>query len=335
MTHADSVEPEIDIMYHIVNGHYDTALELAGKLPVSVKASTMADVYRSMGDYQKAYFAMVDARYVADSLNSIKQNNVLGDYMLQLSQERLDLERAAIEKELHAMKERYTYIFIGLFIAFLAYVIYRRTRKVNSLRQHNVKLDKARKAEQEAREQAEKALDIKNEFLNNISHELRTPLNPIVGFSDIMATPGFELGEEERKVMSQHISENSKILTSIIDNMIELSYYESKTSLPKEDVISPNVICLSMLDSMKQYKKDTVQVVFTSDVVDSLAIKTDAMSVQKVLQNLYDNALKYTESGTITLHCEERGNMITFSVADTGIGIKPERQDDGNGVEHV
>ena len=82
-----------------------------------------------------------------------------------------------------------------------------------------------------------KELDVKREFVNNIAQELRSPLNPITGFSDILADSSIELQPEEREMMSTHIKENSKVLTNLIDNMIELSLYESKNSLPNKRVI--------------------------------------------------------------------------------------------------
>lgn len=125
--------------------------------------------------------------------------------------------------------------------------------------------------------------------------------------------------------MNEHIQESAKRLTGIIDGMFELSYYESKSSLDKTEVFSPNLLCQNAIDIMRDHhKKPSVDVHLHTTVKDDLVVKSDMQAVSKVLHHLLDNAIKYTDEGGVLLSCSEEDGRVRFSVSDTGRGIEPE-----------
>ena len=202
------------------------------------------------------------------------------------------------------------------------------TRK---LRYENALLDKANQEEREARVfehqercKAEKELDLKREFLNKLARQLRTPLNPITGFSNILASDNIQLSPEEREMMNAHIQEGAKRLTGIIDGMFELSYYESKSALDKTEEFSPNLLCQNAIDTLKDRHKPGVELHLHSSVKDDFVVKSDMQAVSKVLHHLLDNAIKYTEEGSVLLNCTVVDDRIRFTVSDTGRGIESE-----------
>ena len=111
-----------------------------------------------------------------------------------------------------------------------------------------------------------------------------------------------------------------------IDRMVELSFYESAEMLPKEDVFSPNVLCQNAFDYANMHqKKEGVEIIYRTELSDSLTIRSDFQDVDKVVRELVGNACKFTDEGAILLLCQEKDGYVRFIVSDTGSGITSER----------
>ena len=113
-----------------------------------------------------------------------------------------------------------------------------------------------------------------------------------------------------------------------IDEMAELSFYESKNVLLLDAHVHPNILCSHMVDAMASRCKPGVKMTYTSQVADGKTIKSNMDGLQHLLGHLLENAVRYTEKGQITLTCEEIDNKIRFSVTDTGCGIPADKQND-------
>jgi len=162
-------------------------------------------------------------------------------------------------------------------------------------------------------------IEIKNNFIRNLTYDLREPLNPITGFSDLLETGNLE--PEERKNLSQQIKSSSTVLSKLFNDLAELSYYENLESIPQTDMISPNMLCQHMIDSLQGQGKAGVDLVFKTTVSDTTEFPTNYESIERVLRHLIVNALLYTEKGCVTLECSLNDNNVRFSVTDTGRGI--------------
>lgn len=322
-TTADGIEKEIETEWHLLNGRYEEALAATEGMPISRVYFMKASISHRMGRDAEAYANLLRDKQINDSISAISQNDIVSEYIMQLTDERLEVERMQLQADADRQLALYRWMAIGAVLCLLVYIIWGRMKTISQLKHSNAELDQARQAEHSAREEAEKALDVKREFINNISHELRTPLNPITGFSDILATPGFELSAEERSALSQHIKDSSHTLTGIIDHMIELSYYESKASLQLDDIVHPNMVCQSIVDEMKMHNQPGVTLQFRPDLLDMIHVRTDLQSVQKVLRQLVENAQKHTTEGSIRIRTYATDGAICFSVTDTGEGIPP------------
>ena len=121
---------------------------------------------------------------------------------------------------------------------------------------------------------------MKNEFITHITNELRAPLNPIEGFSDILGTKEYELQADEREELSHLIKNSSKHITRLIDELAELSLYESKKSLPVNYTLSPNHLCRHMVDTMRPRCKEGVRIFFESELSDDFAVQTNHEAVE-------------------------------------------------------
>jgi signal transduction histidine kinase len=121
------------------------------------------------------------------------------------------------------------------------------------------------------------------------------------------------------------IKDSSKTITKLIDEMAELSLYESKKSLPINYTLSPTHLCRHMVDSMRPKCKQGVRMYFESELPDDYVIPTNAEALQTLLRHLIENAIQYTDKGVITIACTEYEDNVRISVTDTGKGIPLER----------
>ena len=314
-----TIEPVVEVNHEILNGNYEEALRLCEQLAPEKKAERMAVIYHRMGNDQKAYEQMAKFKKINDSIVLVSHGNVVASCYVQMNNERLKLEQKILEEENAKLRRWITLIVIFFIVFFLAFLLLRHHRRISHLEEENKKLD-------EARRQAEKAFDMKNEFITNITNELRAPLTPIEGFSDILGTKEYELLPEEREQLSHLIKDSSKTITKLIDELAELSLYESKKSLPMNYQLSPNHLCRHMVDSMRPKCKEGVRLYYETDLSDDYAILTNQEGVTTLLRHLIENAIQYTDHGVITVACEDFEDHVRTSVTDTGQGIPPERR---------
>jgi signal transduction histidine kinase len=168
---------------------------------------------------------------------------------------------------------------------------------------------------------------MKNEFITNITNELRAPLNPIEGFTDILVTQDYDLQHEEREQLSKHIKDSSKTISRLIDELAELSLYESKKTLPLNHSMSPNHICRHMVDAMRPTCKPGVRMYFETELPDDYEAKTNLDAMEILLRHLIENAVQHTDHGVITVAATEYDENIRISVSDTGYGVAPEHRE--------
>ena len=317
-----TIEPVVEVNYHIINGNYQEALRLCKDLSPDKQAERMAIIYHRMGNNDKAYEQMVRCKKINDSIVLVSHGNVVASCYVQMNNERMKLEQKLLEEENTRLKRILVFSIIGVIIVVLAAVLLQHHLRIKRLEKENARLDKARK-------KAEKAFDMKNEFINNITNELREPLNPIEGFSDILGTKDYELQPEEREELSNMIKDSSKTITKLIDEMAELSLYESKKTLPMNYTLSPNHLCRHMVDSYRPKCKKGVRMYFETDLPEKYEIQTNLEAFEALLRHLIENAIQYTDEGVITVACSEYEDKVRTSVTDTGRGIPEER------YEHV
>ena len=314
-----TLEPVVEVNYQIINGNYQEALRLCQQLSPDKRAERMAVIYHRMGDDKKAYEQMANFKKINDSIVLVSHGNVVASCFVQMNNERLKLEQKILEDENVKLKRVYVYTIIGVVILILALILWQHHVRIKRLEKENAQLEKAHK-------KAEKAFDMKNEFINNITNELRAPLNPIEGFTDILATQDYDLRPEEREELSKMIKNSSKHITKIIDEMAELSFYESKKSLPVNYTMSPNHLCRHMVDALRPKCKQGVRMFFETELPEEFELHTNHEAVEALLRHLIENAIQYTEKGVITVACSEYGEMLRVSVTDTGKGIPAEHR---------
>ena len=169
---------------------------------------------------------------------------------------------------------------------------------------------------------AEKASQMKSLFLANMSHEIRTPLNAIEGFTRIIVETD---SEEERMKYYQIVESNNQRLSSLINEILDLSRVESGEIQLKKAMTDINQLCDNIKQLFKFRCPESVKLEFEKPMMTA-TMNTDANRLIQVLSNLISNALKHTTTGSITYGFRVINEMkeIEFFVKDTGTGIEPE-----------
>ena len=196
------------------------------------------------------------------------------------------------------------------------------SRKVRLLSEQLEIANKKLKEYEEKALKAEKASQMKSLFLANMSHEIRTPLNAIEGFSRVIAETD---SDEERMKYYQIIESNNQRLTSLINEILDLSRVESGEIQIKKEDTDINLMCENIKQLFKFRCPDSVKLEFKKPLMTA-TMKTDANRLIQVLSNLISNALKHTAMGSITygFNIIKEMKEIEFFVKDTGSGIPPE-----------
>ena len=177
----------------------------------------------------------------------------------------------------------------------------------------------------EAKERAEESNKLKSAFLANMSHEIRTPLNAIVGFSGILASTEEE--DEEAKQEYMHIIEdNNNLLLQLISDILDLSKIEAGTLEFVYSNVDINELFYNLEDSAKMRNKNQkVQIIYNKKIQECY-IDTDKNRLTQVVSNLLNNAMKFTEKGSIEFGYDlQDDNFLHFYVTDTGSGIPKEQ----------
>lgn len=169
--------------------------------------------------------------------------------------------------------------------------------------------------------QAEESEKMKTAFINSICHEIRTPLNAIAGFTELMFDDSID--EESKACFPETIRQNTDLLTSLIDSMLEVSNLDvSDEKLPCEPADIAG-ICQREVDRFAEYASPEIE--YRAELPESpLVIPTNAHYLALVIEHLLDNAKKFTERGSIVLRCVKEGDRLVLTVTDTGCGI-PEK----------
>lgn len=165
---------------------------------------------------------------------------------------------------------------------------------------------------------------LKTTFLANMSHELNTPMSGIIGFSELLLS---EMDNPNHREMAKIIHKSSKRLNETLNSILDLSKIESQNLQLKHN----NFDIVSMIQECKfafadNANKKGIKFSVTSNE-PKILVYSDQNVIHKVLCNIIDNSIKYTEKGEVNVHLSESDDHALISVSDTGIGIPQESLD--------
>lgn len=235
-------------------------------------------------------------------------------------------------------------------LVILVIILFRQYRKnrqlADNLSQTNNRLvtegENLRKSKAElirARDQAQKANNLKSDFIKNMSYEVKVPLQAITEYSHLIAdcvanTPSAQ-GETASNQAAKHLARfadllelNSELLSTIINDVLRLSEIESNPLPVQAQVVQVKALCEATIASVRHRVSPDVTLSLAPDMPKT-DFFTDPMRLQQILNNLLTNAAKFTTSGSIVLSYDmnHEDNVMLFTVTDTGIGINPENKE--------
>lgn len=191
-----------------------------------------------------------------------------------------------------------------------------------------------KKYEQElinAKEKAEESDKLKSAFLANMSHEIRTPLNAIIGFSELLDNPS--LFENKRQEYLQYIGTSGKNLLNLINDIIDVSKIEAgqlkikKSEIDILQILQETYTSYKNLNALKQ--NHNLDLLLDIPVIEELRVFSDPYRLNQIINNLLNNAVKFTEEGFIKLGMRiVKGRDLLFFVQDTGMGIPEDKQEE-------
>ncbi len=187
---------------------------------------------------------------------------------------------------------------------------------------------KQRKKLEVAYQKLKKLDDAKTEFLSMASHQLRTPLTAIKGYSSLMLGGSYgELNPKTTKA-ARNILTSSERLVKIINDLLNLSRIEMGRLKLEVKLTQVEDLIKSVYEEMKpRAKLKEIKLIWNKPKILSPKINIDGFKIRQVIYNLIDNALKYTEKGSITMDIKKLKDRIQITVSDTGVGFSPEDKD--------
>ena len=305
------------------DGDYDEALHrltthAAGDLNTVGCYDMRIIIYRMMGKLDKALDVSMQRAECIDSLNSDMLFTNLNELNAQAGVARAKTKAAKDHEVMLTVVMSLALVIILLLV--IGMLHFRKNRQ--SLKHKNEQL-------RAALAMAEEGEKMKTEFVRSVSHEIRTPLNAITGFNDILNNTQIELSAEERSDLLQRINTNVQAITTIVDEMLNVADKESNEFYPKSKKILCNQFLPSVLYAYRDKVSSNIDLKYTTKVLNRFQIETNEEGLRKVLEQLIQNAIKFTKEGSIELHCEQSpdSQRVLISVTDTGKGISKEEQE--------
>ena len=272
------------------NKDYDAAMGKVREGSLAVDSSlTVICIYSLQGNLAQGFEAMKRRYIEMDSIYSLIQDANFNQLAAETSLMRTREEAAANM----ALAKRMVNWMIGLTIVFLFVYLMGRRRLIKKIWARNKDLRAA------------------------LAHAEE---------SDRICSPDYQLSDKEKRDMQVRISSNVNLITSIINELLELSESENVgvvTDKEKTDVWVNN-ICQRVIQEAKGKLNTGVVLQFDSDLSDDFKIRTSSYRLKNALTHLVDNAMKFTEKGSVELRCELQDGQVRFIVTDTGCGIKKE-----------
>lgn len=286
--------------------------------------ATQSYLYEEMGDYKNALKAV-------RTTNNIRFNERVEEAQSSLAEMQTLFEVGRLEFEKSRLTGRIRFIALlagGILVLLLVgwsvyqYVMVRQLKQIRR---------QLTDANEEITRQSRRAMEsekMKTAFINSMCHEIRTPLNAINGFSDLLLEG--DHGHNTRREFREQIWASTTALTTLLENMLELSsLVSSEEPLPLAET-DLGLLCAERLQIQRELSQNpSVEYILKGGGRGTCVIPTNETYMTRVIDNLLQNAAKFTAAGSVTVCCDKDDSTrkLRIRVTDTGIGIAPDKQE--------
>lgn len=276
------------------------------KIKYAFRLNGLESEWNYVGSKREANYTNLDQ---GEYLFQVKSTNIEGDWNTEVSSLKIIILPAWYETIL-------VRVLIAMAFALILYLIY-------LFRVRGIK--KKQKELEIAKDKAEESDRLKTAFLANMSHEIRTPMNAIVGFSQLLHDP--DLDEESKTAYLAQISSSSSSLLYLIEDIIDLSKIEANQMIIDKKPFDLIALLKEIhADAAIINENKNLDLILNINSQHFLSITSDKYRIKQILLNLFNNACKFTEEGSVELGIKVSDETICCYVKDTGIGISEENQ---------
>lgn len=276
------------------------------------------DIYRYIGADDKAFLTQRELMHKRDSITGL---------MIAENINRVEEEMELMRRS-HKMGRLMNYVLVGAMVLLILAIILLH-RNILIRRKFSKRLIAKNEELRAAYKHVAAADEMKTEFIRNVSHEIRTPLNIINGFTQVLADQGSDMGDTERKAISNTIGNGTRQITSLVNKMLALANDSTKDLLSEVDMTDGLEICQKAIADMPDVDPNRIKVSLDDQTGGDKMLYTHGDSLLQMLGNILENSVKFTEEGHIILKVrtekEKNRKMMFFTVEDTGCGIPSDK----------
>lgn len=286
--------------------------------------ATQSYLYEKMGDYKNALKAVRTTNNIRFNERVEEAQSSLAEMQTLFEVGRLEFEKSRLTGRIRFIALLAGGILVLLLIGWSVYQ-YVMVRQLKQIRRQLTD------ANEEITRQSRRAMEsekMKTAFINSMCHEIRTPLNAINGFSDLLLEGDHD--HDTRREFREQIWASTTALTTLLENMLELSrLVSSEEPLPLAET-DLGLLCAERLQIQRELSQNpSVEYVLKGGGRGTCVIPTNETYMTRVIDNLLQNAAKFTAAGSVTVCCDkdDRPRKLRIRVTDTGIGIAPDKQE--------
>lgn len=287
--------------------------------------ATQSYLYEKMGDYKNALKAVRTTNNIRFNERVEEAQSSLAEMQTLFEVGRLEFEKSRLTGRIRFIALLAGGILVLLLIGWSVYQ-YVMVRQLKQIRRQLTD------ANEEITRQSRRAMEsekMKTAFINSMCHEIRTPLNAINGFSDLLLEGDHD--HDTRREFREQIWASTTALTTLLENMLELSrLVSSEEPLPLAET-DLGLLCAERLQIQRELSQNpSVEYVLKGGGGrGTCVIPTNETYMTRVIDNLLQNAAKFTAAGSVTVCCDkdDRTRKLRIRVTDTGIGIAPDKQE--------
>ena len=287
--------------------------------------ATQSYLYEEMGDYKNALKAVRTTNNIRFNERVEEAQSSLAEMQTLFEVGRLEFEKSRLTGRIRFIALLAGGILVLLLIGWSVYQ-YVMVRQLKQIRRQLTD------ANEEITRQSRRAMEsekMKTAFINSMCHEIRTPLNAINGFSDLLLEGDHD--HNTRREFREQIWASTTALTTLLENMLELSsLVSSEEPLPLAET-DLGLLCAERLQIQRELSQNpSVEYILKGGGGrGTCVIPTNETYMTRVIDNLLQNAAKFTAAGSVTVCCDKDDSTrkLRIRVTDTGIGIAPDKQE--------